>query len=79
MHHIKNAQEAGYKDEEIVSAVIASLIPSLTLESVFESTADHILSQLQQYLEAHFREKMQPTCKTHSIQWYSFLENLIMS
>ena len=72
MHHIKNAQEAGYKDEEIASAivseiVVASLIPSLTLESVFESTADHILSQLQQDLEAHFREKMQPTCKTHSI------------
>lgn len=34
IHQIKNAQQAGYEESQIVSAVIVAMIPSLTLRNV---------------------------------------------
>ena len=56
-HQIKNAKQAGYDEEEIVTAVINSMVPSLTLRSVLETTSNLTLSQLQQYLESHYGEQ----------------------
>ena len=57
MHQIKNIYQARYEDEEIVTAAIISMIPSLILWSVLEFTADLTLSQLQHWIEAHLGEQ----------------------
>ena len=38
MHQIRDAQAAGYKEEEIVSSVINCMVPSLTLRGVLQTT-----------------------------------------
>ena len=55
MHQVKNTYQARY--EEIVTATIISMMPSLTLWSVLEFTADLTLSQLQHWIEAHLGEQ----------------------
>ena len=56
-YQIKTTKQADYEEREIVSTVIGSLIPSLTLRSVLEATPDVTIYQLLQYLEAHFGEQ----------------------
>ena len=46
MHQVDEAQEASYKESEIVSSVIRALIPSLTLINILESTENLSLNQL---------------------------------
>ena len=46
MHQNKNAQESGYDDKEIIGSVIASMVPSLTLRNVLETTSTLTLHQL---------------------------------
>ena len=46
MHQIKNAQQAGYEESEIVSAVIGAMIPSLTIRNVLETVSNLSLVQL---------------------------------
>ena len=58
MHQVKTTKQAGYKEKEIVSAVIGSMIPSLTLRSVSETTPGLTMNQLLQYLEAHFSSQI---------------------
>ena len=48
MHQIDEAQETGYEESEIVSSVIRTMIPSLTLRNVLESTPNLSLNQLLQ-------------------------------
>ena len=57
MHQIKNAQQAGYEESEIVSAVIGAMIPSLTIRNVLETVSNHSLVQLQKYLQSHYGEQ----------------------
>ena len=54
MYQIRDAQAAGYKEDEIVSRVINCMVPSLTLRGVLETTPNLSLAQLLQFLEAHF-------------------------
>ena len=54
MHQIRDAQAAGYKEEEIVSSVINCMVPSLTLRGVLATTPNLSLAQ---FLEAHFNER----------------------
>ena len=56
MHQTDEAQEAGYEESEIVSSVIRTMVPTLTLRNILESTPNLSLNQLLQYLEAHFDE-----------------------
>ena len=57
MHQITEAQSQGYDEEEIVNSVIRSMVPSLTLRNVLETTPNLTLQRLKQFLEAHFDEK----------------------
>ena len=56
MHQIRDAQAAGYKEDEIVSSIINCMVPSLTLRGVLETTPNLSLAQLLQFLEVHFNE-----------------------
>ena len=57
IHQIKNAQQAGYEESEIVSVVIGAMIPSLTLRNVLETISNLSLAQLQKYLQSHYGEQ----------------------
>ena len=57
MHQIRDAQAAGYKEDEIVSTVINCMVPTLTLRGVLKTTPNLLLAQLLQFLEAHFNER----------------------
>lgn len=57
MHQIRNAEAAGYEEEEIVASIIGSMVPSLTLRTVLETTPSLTLTHLTQFLEAHYGEQ----------------------
>ena len=57
MHQIKQARLTGYTDQEVISAVISSMVPGLTLRTVLETTPNLTLDQLTQFLEAHYEQK----------------------
>ena len=57
MHQINEAQGNGYKDSEIISAVVRSMTPGLSLRCVLETKSDLDLKTLHQFLEAHYSEK----------------------
>ena len=57
IHHINEAQEAGYAESEIVNSVIRAMSPSLTLINVLEATSNLSLQCPLQFLDSHFDEK----------------------
>ena len=57
MHQINEAKAAGYDQDEIVNGIIRTMVPSLTLRNVLETTTDLNLDGLLSFLEAHFEEK----------------------
>ena len=57
MHQISEAESQGYDEQEIVNSVIRSMVLSLTLRNVLETTPNLTLQRLLQFLEAHFDEK----------------------
>ena len=57
MHQIKHAGLTGYTDQEVINAVISSVVPGLTLRTVLEATTDLILDRLTQFLEDHCEQK----------------------
>ena len=38
MHQIKQARLTGYTDQEVINALISSMVPGLTLRAVLETT-----------------------------------------
>ena len=59
MHQINEAKAAGYDLDEIVNGIIRTMVPSLTLRNVLETTTDLNLDGLLSLLEAHFEKKKQ--------------------
>ena len=53
MHKIKQARLAGYTDQEVITAVISSVVPGLTLATVLNLALD----RLTQFLDAHYDQK----------------------
>ena len=49
--------KAGYKETEVVEAVIRAVSPSLKLRSYLEMIQDLSLSRLRQIMKAHFKQK----------------------
>ena len=54
---IESGIKAGYKETEIVEAVIRAVSPSLKLRSYLEMIQDLSLSRLRQLMKAHFKQK----------------------
>ena len=54
---IESGIKAGYKETEIVGAVIRAVSPSLKLRSYLEMIQDLSLSRLRQIMKAHFKQK----------------------
>ena len=54
---IESRIKAGYKESEIVEAVIRAVSPSLKLRSYLEMILDLSLSRLRQIMKAHFKQK----------------------
>ena len=54
---IESGVKAGYKEGEIVEAVIRAVSPSLKLRSYLEMIQDLSLSRLRQIIKAHFKQK----------------------
>lgn len=54
---IESGTKAGYKESEIVEAVIRAVSPSLQLRSYLEMIQDLSLSRLKQIMKAHFKQK----------------------
>ncbi|KAL9964944.1 hypothetical protein ACROYT_G028661 [Oculina patagonica] len=54
---IESGVKAGYKESEIVEAVIRAVSPSLKLRSYLEMIQDLSLSRLRQIMRAHFKQK----------------------
>ena len=54
---IESGIKAGYKETEIVEAVIRAVSPSLKLRSYLEMIQDLSLSRLRQIMKAHFKQK----------------------
>ena len=46
MHRIKQARLTGYRDQEVINAVISSMVPGLTLRTVLETTPNLTLDRL---------------------------------
>ena len=60
MHHIKQVRLTGYTDytdQELINAVISSMIPGLTLRTVLEITPNLTLDRLTQFLATHDKQK----------------------
>ena len=57
MHQIRDAQAAGYKEDEIVSSVINCMVPSLILRGVLETTPNLSFALLFQFLKDHFNKR----------------------
>ena len=49
--------KAGYKESEIIEAVIRPVSPSLQLRSYLEMIPDLSLTRLRQIMKAHFKQK----------------------
>jgi len=54
---IESGIKAGYKESEIVEAVIRAVSPSLKLRPYLEMIQDLSLSRLRQIMKAHFKQK----------------------
>ena len=57
IHQMNEAQQCGYHEREIISAVVRAMTPGLPLRGVLETKTDLTLPQLHQFLEAHYDEK----------------------
>ena len=56
MHQKREAQAAGYKENEIVGSKINCMVLSPILGAVLETTSNLSLAQLLQFLESHLNE-----------------------
>ena len=63
MHQIKQPRLTGYTDQEVINAVISSMVPGLT-GTVLETTPNLTLDRLTQFLEAHYEQKNAHVCIT---------------
>lgn len=57
VRQIESGIKAGYKESEIVEAVIRAVSPSLNLRSYLEMIPDLSLSRLRQIMKSHFKQK----------------------
>ena len=57
VRQIESGIKAGYKESEIVEAVIRAVSPSLNLRSYLEMIQDLSLSRLRQIMKSHFKQK----------------------
>ena len=57
VRQIESGIKEGYKDSEIVEAVIHAVSPSLNLRSYMEIIQDLSLSRLRQIMKCHFKQK----------------------
>ena len=57
VQQIESGIKAGYKESEIVEAVIHAVSPSLNLRSYLEMIQDLSLSRLRQIMKSHFKQK----------------------
>lgn len=57
MHQIDSGLKRGYKESEIVDAVIRAISPHSSLRSYVETLSDLSLAKLRRILRVHYREK----------------------
>lgn len=57
VHQIKQANLIGYTGQKITNAVLGSMSPSLTSQTVSESTSNLCLQRLEQFLEVYFQQQ----------------------
>ena len=57
MHQIDSGLKRGYKESEIVDAVIRAIAPHSSLRSYVETLCDLSLAKLRRILRVHYREK----------------------
>ena len=57
VRQIESGIKVGYKESEIVEAVIRAVSPSLNLRSYLEMIQDLSLSRLRQIMKSHFKQK----------------------
>ena len=57
MHQIKLARLTGYTDQQMINAVISSMVPDLTLCGVLETTPNFTLDGLTEFLEAYYEQR----------------------
>jgi len=57
VRQIQSVIKAGYKESEIVEAVIRAVSPSLNLRSYLEMIQDLSLPRLGQIMKSHFKQK----------------------
>ena len=57
VRQIESGIKAGYKESEVVEAVIRAVSPSLNLRSYLEMIQDLSLSRLRQIMKSHFKQK----------------------
>ena len=62
VQQIESGIKAGYKESEIVEAVIHAVSPSLNLRSYLEMIQDLSLSRLMQIMKSHFKQSQQRNC-----------------
>ena len=57
MHQIDSGLKRGYKESEIVDAVIRAISPHSSLRSYVETLCDLSLAKVRRILRVHYREK----------------------
>ena len=57
IRQIDAGREKGYKEQEIIDAVIRAISPSLKLRSYLETMKELTLAKLRQMLRAHYKQK----------------------
>ena len=60
MRQIESGIKAGYKESEIVEAVIRAVSPTLNLRSYLEMIQDLSLSRLSQIMKSYFKVHLTP-------------------
>ena len=77
MHQIKQARMTSYTDQEVINAVISSMVPGLTLRTVLETTPNLTLDRLTQFLEAYYKQKNAHDLCTRMTNMLQFLEESV--
>ena len=57
MHQPKQTRLTGYTDQEVINAVISSMVPGLTLVQCWRLRPNITLDRLTQFIEAHYEQK----------------------
>ena len=62
IHQVENGLNRGYKEKEVIEAVIKAINPALRLRSYLEGKPDLTLAKVRRILRSHYQERQRQNC-----------------